>query len=263
MSAPCSGRLIAGSLGRRYDRRRRVRGIRRFARPHTRCWAGWRSWSGCGTAPQPCSHHRPTASSRSTALAAAVLLVLAPGAWPVARHVVTIVHEGAHGFAAWATGRQLAGIRLHSDTSGVTVSRGTARPALGMVRDGGRRLRRPGGCSGWSPRGCSAPATRSGCCGCCWSCWRCCWCRSATGSGCGRCWSAGSSCSRVSWWLPAQTQSAFAYLVTWFLLLAAPRPVLELQAMRWRRRCPRLRRRPAGPADRACRPWCGWACSWS
>jgi hypothetical protein len=39
----------------------------------------------------------------------------------------------------------------------------------------------------------------------------------------------------VSWWLPASAQSAFAYAVTWFLLLAAPRPVLELQALRWRR----------------------------
>ena len=47
----------------------------------------------------------------------------------MARHVVTIVHEGAHGLAAWATGRQLAGIRLHSDTSGVTVSRGRATGA--------------------------------------------------------------------------------------------------------------------------------------
>ncbi len=38
----------------------------------------------------------------------------------------------------------------------------------------------------------------------------------------------------MSWLLPEQQQSAFAYLVTWFLLAAAPRPVLELQAMRWR-----------------------------
>jgi hypothetical protein len=39
----------------------------------------------------------------------------------------------------------------------------------------------------------------------------------------------------VSWWLPEAWQSAFAYAVTWFLLLAAPRPVVELQALRWRR----------------------------
>ena len=36
----------------------------------------------------------------------------------------------------------------------------------------------------------------------------------------------------VSWWLTPQAQSAFAYVLTWFLLLAAPRPVLELQAHR-------------------------------
>jgi hypothetical protein len=38
----------------------------------------------------------------------------------------------------------------------------------------------------------------------------------------------------VSWWLAPQAQSAFAYVLTWFLLLAAPRPVLELQALRRR-----------------------------
>ena len=40
----------------------------------------------------------------------------------------------------------------------------------------------------------------------------------------------------VSELLPGQAQSAFAYLLTWFLLLSAPRPVLELQAERRRRR---------------------------
>src|SRR5256885_13839709 len=44
--------------------------------------------------------------------------------WHVLRNVVTIAHEGGHAFAALITGRQLRGIRLHSDTSGVTVSRG-------------------------------------------------------------------------------------------------------------------------------------------
>ena len=40
----------------------------------------------------------------------------------------------------------------------------------------------------------------------------------------------------VSWLLPGQAQSAFAYLLAWFLLLSAPRPVLELQAERRRHR---------------------------
>ncbi len=47
--------------------------------------------------------------------------------WPLARHVITIAHEGGHALAAVGSGRRLGGIRLHSDTSGVTVSAG--RPA--------------------------------------------------------------------------------------------------------------------------------------
>src|SRR5664280_216491 len=62
----------------------------------------------------------------------AAVLVLAPVAWPRTRHVVTLAHEGAHGLAAVLTGRRLAGIRLHSDTSGLTVSSGRPR-GLGMV----------------------------------------------------------------------------------------------------------------------------------
>jgi hypothetical protein len=38
----------------------------------------------------------------------------------------------------------------------------------------------------------------------------------------------------VTWWLPGRTQSAFAYLVTWFLLLAGIREVFGLVAARGR-----------------------------
>jgi Peptidase M50B-like len=52
--------------------------------------------------------------------------------WRWSRNVVTIVHEGGHALAAVLTGRRLTGIRLHSDTSGLTLSVG--RPSgLGMV----------------------------------------------------------------------------------------------------------------------------------
>jgi hypothetical protein len=52
--------------------------------------------------------------------------------WRLLRHVVTIAHEGGHAVVAVLAGRRLAGVRLHSDTSGVTVSRG--RPTgLGVV----------------------------------------------------------------------------------------------------------------------------------
>ena len=64
--------------------------------------------------------------------AVAAVLVLTPALWRSTRHVVTIAHEGAHGVAALVSGRRLSGIRLHSDTSGLTVSAG--RPTgLGMV----------------------------------------------------------------------------------------------------------------------------------
>ncbi len=66
-----------------------------------------------------------------TVAAAAALVVFSP-AWRHARHAITIVHEGGHGVAAVLCGRRLSGIRLHSDTSGLTVSRGRPR-GLGMI----------------------------------------------------------------------------------------------------------------------------------
>ena len=47
---------------------------------------------------------------------------------------------------------------------------------------------------------------------------------------------AGLGVLAVSWWGSGQVQSLAAYTGTWFLLLAAPRPVLELQAQRFRGR---------------------------
>ena len=62
---------------------------------------------------------------------AAVLVVLPP-LWSVTRHVVTLVHEAGHAIVALLTGRRLNGIRLHSDTSGLTVSSGKPR-GPGMI----------------------------------------------------------------------------------------------------------------------------------
>lgn len=56
--------------------------------------------------------------------AVALLLVLSGSPWRMARNVITIVHEAGHALIAVLAGRRLQGIRLHSDTSGVTVSRG-------------------------------------------------------------------------------------------------------------------------------------------
>lgn len=64
--------------------------------------------------------------------AAALVAVLVSAVWRFARNFITITHEGGHALMAVLTGRRLRGIRLHSDTSGLTVARGRPR-GLGMV----------------------------------------------------------------------------------------------------------------------------------
>jgi hypothetical protein len=67
----------------------------------------------------------------ATGLGAALAVVI-DGVWRIARSVVTITHEAGHAAAALVTGRRLTGIRLHSDTSGLTLSVG--KPSgFGMV----------------------------------------------------------------------------------------------------------------------------------
>lgn len=61
-----------------------------------------------------------------------LLVVGLPLPWRITRTVVTIVHEAGHALTGFIAGRRLRGIRLHSDTSGVTVSRGR-RSGPGMV----------------------------------------------------------------------------------------------------------------------------------
>ena len=181
--------------------------------------------------------HRATATQLApsgwvvalTAILAA-FLVWAPGAWPITRHVVTIAHEAAHGFAALMSGRKLRGIRLHSDTSGLTVSAGrTTGPGMIMTTAAGY--------VGPGLLGLAAAAllAHHRAVGLLWALlilltllliqvrnWF-------------GLWSVLFSAAvvfGVSWWLQPQVQSAFAYALTWFLLLAAPRPVLELQTHR-------------------------------
>jgi hypothetical protein len=170
------------------------------------------------------------------AAAVAALLVLSPVLWRSTRHVVTIAHEGAHGVAALVSGRRLSGIRLHSDTSGLTVSAG--RPTgPGMV------LTCAAGYTGPGLFGLGAAALL------------------ASGHAIGLLWAllallalllvqirnwyglwsvlvTGGVVFAATWWLPPQGQAVFAALATWFLLLAAPRTVLELQSARRRRRAP-------------------------
>ncbi len=185
----------------------------------------------------------------------ALALVLLPRAWSLTRHVVTISHEGGHALVAVLTGRRLMGIRLHADTSGVTLSRGkpTGPGMVAMLAAGylapavaglGAALLLASGHSlallwlavGWLSLMLLQIRNAYGLlvllvCG--------------VGAG------------LASWYLAGTTLSLLAYLLTWLLLLAAPKPVLEL--MRQRRRGPgaRLRRRPAHPADPGARPALG------
>jgi hypothetical protein len=186
--------------------------------------------------------------------ALAAVLVLSPALWRHTRHAVTIAHEGAHGLAALATGRRLAGIRLHSDTSGLTVSAGRPR-GPGMVLTGAAGYAGPG----LFGLGAAALLAAGHAVGLLWALllllalllvqirnWYGLWSVLVTGA----------VVLAATWLLPAPAQTAFAAVATWFLLLAAPRTVVELQ---------RARRRHAAPdsdADQLARlthlPALGW-----
>jgi hypothetical protein len=66
-----------------------------------------------------------------TALLAGGAVLFAPHVWSRTRLVATWIHEGGHAVMALAAGRQVTGIRLEKDTSGVTHSVG---PAAGLGR---------------------------------------------------------------------------------------------------------------------------------
>ncbi|MEU8762549.1 M50 family metallopeptidase [Streptomyces sp. NPDC048659] len=160
----------------------------------------------------------------------ALAAVLPRPLWRLSRNAVTIAHEGGHGLVALATGRRLESIRLHSDTSGLTVTRG--RPTgLGMILTAA---------AGYT----AAPLLGLG---------------GAALLGAGRVtlllWLAtallvamlvmvrnaygiftvllaGGAFLLVSWLTGPDVQAVFAYAVVWFLLLGGVRPAFELQAKR-------------------------------
>jgi len=76
----------------------------------------------------------PVLATWLVALTAAVAFVVVAShrVWHVSRNVVTLAHEGGHAVVSVATGRRLDGIRLHSDTSGVTSSRGKTH-GIGLI----------------------------------------------------------------------------------------------------------------------------------
>ncbi|MFE2260528.1 M50 family metallopeptidase [Streptomyces griseosporeus] len=161
---------------------------------------------------------------------AALAVVVPHAVWRVARNAITIAHEGGHGLVALLTGRQLTGIRLHSDTSGLTVSRGkpyglgmiltavagyTAPPLLGL---GGAALLAAGRITLllWLATALLLAMLVM--------------IRNAYGAL--TVVLTGALFVLVSWLTGPQVQAAFAYAVVWFLLLGGVRPAFELQAKR-------------------------------
>ncbi|GAB2893701.1 M50 family metallopeptidase [Streptomyces mayteni] len=162
----------------------------------------------------------------------ALLAVVPYGVWRVSRNTITIAHEGGHGLVALLSGRRLQGIRLHSDTSGLTVSRGKPT-GIGMI------LTAAAGYTAPSLLGLAGAALLS------------------AGRITALLWGAtalllallvmvrnaygvltvlvtSAAFLLVSWLTEPDVQAAFAYLVVWFLLLGGVRPVFELQAKRRR-----------------------------
>ncbi|MBK3644040.1 MULTISPECIES: M50 family metallopeptidase [Streptomyces] len=165
-------------------------------------------------------------------LVAALAVTVPHSVWRIARNAITIAHEGGHGLVALLTGRQLTGIRLHSDTSGLTLSRGKPH-GIGMI------LTAAAGYTAPSLLGLGGAALL------------------AAGHITLLLWAAtalliamlimirnaygaltvvltGGMFLLVSWLAGPQVQAAFAYAVVWFLLVGGVRPAFELQAKRMR-----------------------------
>ncbi|MER6510028.1 M50 family metallopeptidase [Nonomuraea sp. NPDC001636] len=164
---------------------------------------------------------------------AALAVVAFRTPWQVSRGLITIAHEGGHAVMALLTRRKLEGIRLHSDTSGVTLTRG--RPnGPGMV------LTALAGYLAPSLLGLAAAwLTEQG--------------RITL-----LIWSVllflvcmlllirnlygalillvtGGAVFALSMYAPAQVQQIVAMVATWFLLFGGVRPIVELQRKRRRR----------------------------
>ena len=179
------------------------------------------------------------ASATTPVPEASVLLVIALVAlacvilaWPAVRMLVTVCHEAGHAVAAILAGRSVQGIRLHSDTSGVTLTKG--RPTgVGMV------ITLLAGYPAASLVGLIAAAV------------------AGAGHAVAVLWllvgllalmllqirnvhgalvvlALGAVLALATWYAPAQILVWLAYGLAWLLLLAGPRPVLELAFRRSR-----------------------------
>ncbi|WP_067688812.1 M50 family metallopeptidase [Nocardia jejuensis] len=162
--------------------------------------------------------------------AIALLLVVFRPTWRILRNIVTIAHEGGHAFTALLTGRRLNSIRLHSDTSGLTVSSGKPY-GFGMILTSAAGYPAPAlvGLGYAALLGAHRITLML-------------WLTIAlllvllvkvrNGYGLLSMVVTGGIVFVVSWFGTDTTQAALAYSAAWFLLFAAVRPVIELQRNR-------------------------------
>ncbi|MDF5752332.1 M50 family metallopeptidase [Spongiactinospora sp. TRM90649] len=177
----------------------------------------------------------PTWAILVTALAGLVV-VGSSSSWRLSRGLITIAHEGGHALVAVLTRRKLQGIRLHSDTSGVTLTRG--RPTgPGMILTALAGYVTPSllGLGGawmiaegyvtlllWAVLvllACMLLLIRNL-------------------FGVVSLLVTGGAVFALSWFAPDEAQGICAYLAVWFLLLGGIRPIMELQQKRRRGRAP-------------------------
>ena len=164
----------------------------------------------------------------------ALCVVLNPQSWRLAGKVITIAHEGGHALVSVLSGRRLDGIRLHSDSSGVTYSRGR-RTGPGLVLTAAAGYVMPsllGAGAAWllAERHLTAML------------WLALVLLAATFLAIRNVFGAlavlvtAGGVFAVSYYAPAAVQAGFAYLAAWFLLFGGLRPVVELARGRRQRR---------------------------
>ncbi|MGQ5260359.1 M50 family metallopeptidase [Micromonospora sp. ZYX-F-536] len=181
---------------------------------------------------------QPDPPSLLVLITAAVALVVVSTRlpWRIARNAITIAHEGGHALIALLTGRKLRGIRLHSDTSGLTLSAGRPTgPGMILTLLAGYVAPPLVGLAGaWLLGGNRITLLL--------------WVAVAlllamlvmirNAFGVVSLLVTGALVLAVSWYATPQVQAAFAYTGVWFLLLGGLRPVVELQRLRSRGRMP-------------------------
>ena len=163
---------------------------------------------------------------------AALVLTWSTFGYRVVRHLATLFHEAGHALISVLVGRKLRGIRLHSDTSGLTLSRGKPTgPGMVATLLAGYPAPAVVGLAGaWLVSSGYAAAML-------WALVLLCalmlvfirnfyglWVVLITGGG----------VAVLSWTASGEIISITAYLLVWSLLLVAPRAVVALQRSRRR-----------------------------